>query len=518
MSSLGEESPVPSDRNKRPRRFARVVAALFATGLALAFLWAASRASDEISFPPVAFAERLIRLAPGDAATFFIDTLGHLALVLLSVGAVLCFLALGALLPLAIGGGERPRPYLTGAAFGLIGASATLAAPVAPAVLPTVLSSAAAAGLYAVSVDWLVGVVGSSEVEADRSRRAALASAGAAVLGFVAAGTVLGRLARRFAGPNTDVAIRSPDVRAPSPERPPFPAIAGLSPEVTSADDHYVVDIDLVDPTVEADGWVLEVEGLVEKPLALSFAGLQRDFELVEQHSVLTCISNTVGGPLVGSSRWMGVRLADVLERVGVAEAAVDVVFRCADGYSSSIPVRAAQGPSVLLAIAQNGHPLQQEHGFPCRVRAPEFYGVKNAKWLERIELVGDDYRDYWTERGWSERAVVRTQSRIDSPKGEVAAGEPAWVAGVAWAGTRGISRVEVSLDEGRSWEPAQLNTPLSEVAWMQWAYRWVPSARGTQAILCRAADGTGDVQERTARRPHPSGASGYDELEIDVI
>lgn len=518
MSSLGEESPAPSGRSQRPRRCAHAVAALFATGLSLAFLWAASRASDEISFPPLAFAERLIRLAPGDAATFFIDTLGHLALVLLSVAAVLCFLALGAFLPLAIGGGETPRPYLMGAAFGLIGVAASFAAPVAPAVLPTVLSAAAAAGLYAVSLDWLIGVVRSGEAETDRSRRAALGWAGAAVLGFVAAGTVFGRLARRLAGPNTDVAIRSPDIRAPSPDRPTFPARAGLSPEVTSANDHYVVDIDLVDPTVEADGWVLEIEGLVEKPLALTFIDLQRYFELVEQYSVLTCISNTVGGPLVGSSRWTGVRLAEVLERAGVAETAVDVVFRCGDGYSSSIPVRAAQEPSVLLALAQNGRPLQQEHGFPCRVRAPEFYGVKNAKWLERIELVGDDYRDYWTQRGWSETAVVRTQSRIDTPRAEVALGEPVWVAGVAWAGTRGISRVEVSLDEGRSWEPAQLNTPLSEVAWTQWAYRWVPSARGTHTILCRATDGTGKVQEGTIRRPHPSGASGYDELEIEVI
>ncbi len=504
-----EEKPVPP----RPSRGA----AFFATGLALAFLWAASRAGASIPFAPVSIAERVIRLTPGDAATFFIDTLGHRALVLLTTGAVVAFIVAGTLLPRVVGP-KRPRPYTTGASFGFLTLAASFAAPIPPSILPTVLVSVVAALLYGVCFEWLAGRLQPGEGLADEGRRAALAWVAAAALGFVAAGTVLGRVARRLAGPNTDVLIRVADVPAAMPGRASFPNIAGLSPEVTTVEDHYVVDIDLVDPVVEADGWTFEVRGLVEHPFALTFLDLQRDFELVEQYSVLTCISNTVGGPLVGSSRWMGVRLSDVLDRAAVSEDAIDIVFRCADGYSSSIPLADARDPTALLAIAHDGGPLRQEHGFPCRLRAPAFYGVKNAKWLEGIEVVGTDFSDYWTDRGWSESAVVRTQSRIDVPRARVVVGEALWVAGAAWAGIRGISQVEVSLDGGQKWQRTQLNEPLSPVAWTQWAYRWTPPGPGTYRLMCRATDGTGTVQESTVRRPHPSGASGYDMTEVEAV
>lgn len=203
------------------------------------------------------------------------------------------------------------------------------------------------------------------------------------------------------------------------------------------------MDIDIVDPVVEASYWSLSVGGLVEESLELSFADLQRRFRLVEEHSVLTCISNPVGGDLVGSSSWTGVRLGEVLSSAGVRDSASDVVFRCADGYSDSIPLLAAFDPSAILAIAQNGRPLTQEHGFPCRLRAPAVYGVKNAKWVEEIEVTGQDYLGYWEERGWSDVANVRTQSRIDTVESEPRVGQPTWIAGVAWAGARGVNSVE---------------------------------------------------------------------------
>lgn len=505
---MGEE-PVP-------RRTLRV-AGLFATGPSLAFLWAASRAGADIPFAPLSVAERVVRLTPGDAATFFIERLGHLALVVLTAGAVIAFAVVGTLLPQAFGA-RVPRPYATGVAFGLLTVAASSTAPMRPAIVPTVFVSAVGALLYGVCFDWLTGGSRPREPITDHGRRAAMAWLAAATLGFIAAGTALGRLARRLVGPDTNVPIRAVDVPARVPERTSFPDIAGLSPEVTAVEDHYVVDIDVVDPVVEADGWTLEVRGVVDRPLALTFFGLQRDFELVEQPSVLTCVSNPVGGPLIGSSRWTGVRLADVLDRAAVSDNALDVVFHCADGYSSSIPLADARDPTVLLAIAQNGRPLRQEHGFPCRLRAPALYGVKNAKWLESIEIVGRDFSDYWTDRGWSEAAVVRTQSRIDVPRGRVSAGRAVWIAGVAWAGIRGISRVEVYVDGGQRWQRAQLNEPLSPVAWTQWAYRWTPPRTGTYRIQCRAADGTGTVQPSTVRRPHPSGASGYDVVEIEAV
>lgn len=295
-----------------------------------------------------------------------------------------------------------------------------------------------------------------------------------------------------------------------------LPQDPGISPEITSVSDHYVVDIDLIDPLVEAPGWTLSVHGLVDRSLTLTFPELQRRFRLVEQYSVLTCISNPVGGPLVGNSKWTGVPVGEVLAEAGHQGGSVDVVFRCADGYSDSIPVTAALDPSVILAIAQNGRPLSQEHGFPCRVRAPAVYGMKNAKWVEEIEVVGFDYKGYWERRGWSDVAVVRTESRIDTA-GRPTAGQATWIGGVAWAGTRGISRVEVSVDDGRTWAQAMVHPPLSPLAWPQWAYRWTPGRPGIYRVMCRAVDGEGRVQDRTERPPHPSGASGYHEIVLDV-
>ncbi|MGH2683404.1 MAG: molybdopterin-dependent oxidoreductase [Actinomycetota bacterium] len=494
------------------------VSGLLAGGLALSFLWAASRVDGSIPFPPLNVAERIIRLTPGGVATFFIDILGHNALRLLTAGTVLAFLVLSTVLPEASRARGAVRPTLAGAALGAAAAGAALADPTPPHPVAALLTSAGAGILYAVCLAWLTEAAPEERHEQlDRSRRRALALVGTAAAAIALGGTALGRLARRLAGPDTDVPIRAPDEAAATPSRPLFPRIHGLSPEVTSAADHYVVDIDLLDPVVEADGWTLTVGGLVERPLTITFSQLQRDFTLVEEYSVLTCISNEVGGGLVGSSSWIGVRLGEVLGRARLREGAVDVVLRCADGYAASLPVETALDPGAILAIAQNRRPLTQEHGFPCRLRVPALYGVKNAKWVEEIEVVASEFRDYWTRRGWSETAVVRTQSRIDAVGSEIRAGEAAWIAGLAWAGARGIARVEVSVDAGATWAPARMNLPLSPLAWTQWAYRWVPQAPGTHLVLSRAFDGLGAVQDPATRPPHPSGASGYHQVDVRV-
>lgn len=286
---------------------------------------------------------------------------------------------------------------------------------------------------------------------------------------------------------------------------------------MTPADKHYVVDIDLLDPVVEAAGWTLTVGGLVERPLRLAFSELQDEFPLLEEVAVLTCISIWVGGPLVGSSRWTGVRLRDVLTTAGLRQDAVDIVFRCADGYTESLPLERAMDPSVLLVIAQDGRPLRQEHGFPCRLRAPAVYGMKNPKWLQGIEVVDRDHQGYWEQRGWSEDATVRTESRIDTVGSNLRVGSSTWVAGVAWAGIGGISMVEVSTDGGGTWEPAVLHPSLSRIAWTQWAFQWTPTMPGTYQVLCRATDGAGVIQDATRRSPHSSGATGYHKVQPEV-
>jgi DMSO/TMAO reductase YedYZ molybdopterin-dependent catalytic subunit len=489
------------------------VAGGLAGAFALSFLWAANRIEPAVPFPPLLVAERIIRLTPGDLATFFIDTLGPNAVRLLAVGSIIGFLVVAALLPEATAAGSRARPYRAGAVVAILSAFSGFFAPSAPPPAATVLGSLAGGSLYAVSMAWFAD---ENKGNADLSRRRALISLGAVAVGFAVGGTLLARAARRLEGPDTDVAIRAPDEPAGLPKGTEFPEIPDLSAEVTAVADHYVVDIDLMDPVVKADGWILRIGGMVQTPTDLTLSTLQ-SFTIVEEYSVLTCISNPVGGDLVGSSAWTGVRLGEVLSRAGTLEDAVDVVFRCADGYSDSIPVEVAFDLSVILAIGQNGQPLTWEHGFPCRVRVPSVYGMKNVKWLEEIEVAGRDYRGYWEQRGWSDVATVRTQSRIDVVGPNLIAGRPAWVAGVAWAGDRGVSSVQISVDGGRTWQEAMLRAPVSGIAWTQWALRWSPPAPGSYRIVCRAVDGDGRRQEATERPPHPSGASGYHEVEAEV-
>lgn len=404
-------------------------------------------------------------------------------------------------------------------AFGALVAIASMVGTSHPSTLAVLVAGTVAAVVYGLTMHAIAVVSRAPATDgsgARMTRRSAVVAAGAAAVAVVGAGSALGALlepARRRA---RSFALRRPDRPARPPARSPLPAVQGRPPEITPAAEHYVVDIDLVDPAIDAAGWTLELGGEVDRPLRLGVDALQRDFELVEEFSVLTCISNEVGGPLVGSSSWTGVRLGDLLQRAGVRPGADEVVFRSTDGYTSSLRIEQARGPDVLVAIAQGGRPLSRAHGFPCRLRVPALYGMKNPKWLERIELRRTPVAAYWVRRGWSDRAVVRTMSRIDvAPDARL--GQAAWIAGVAWAGNREISAVEVSLDGGRSWRRAQVHAPLSPLAWTQWSYRLTPERRGSQSVLSRAIDGDGHVQEARRRQPHPSGASGYHELSFQV-
>lgn len=489
-------------------------AGLLAATVALAFEWAASRVDDGVTFAPLALGDRLIRLAPGDAATFAIDSLGKTASIALAVVVTLGFVAVGAVLPALTASTGRPRPSVAGAVFALCLLAASVVAPVRPSVLASAGVAAVAGLLYAVSVGSLLTSAGRPAGGQDPDRRRALLWIASSAFGLVLAGSLTGRLLRR--GPNTAVALKRPLPADPVPGGSGFPRVPGLSSQITSVADHYVVDINLDKPSVDADDWRLRVGGLVDAPASLSFAELQNRFDVIEQVSVLTCISNGVGGPLVGNAAWSGVRLRDVLKAAGVRRGAVDVVFGCADGYDVSIPVARAMQSTALLAIGQNGRPLTQDHGFPCRLRVPALYGMMNVKWVESIELIDSNHEGYWAKRGWSEIGEVRTQSRIDTPQ-TARVGEPTWIAGVAWAGDRQISRVEVSVDGGRSWQRAMLDAPRSAVAWTQWAHRWTPERAGTVRVLCRASDGTGRRQDAVERPPHPDGATGYHDTEIRV-
>jgi DMSO/TMAO reductase YedYZ molybdopterin-dependent catalytic subunit len=494
------------------------LAGVLASGVALSVLFVWSAITTSVAFPPTALAEFIIRTTPGSVATALIEAFGHWArraLTLLAIAGAAWF---GAEVLWRSRRDGRPNVLVAGLISSILSLLAMYAGPAEVDPVPAFLACATAAVVYMYVARVFLTSLGASHEGADPGRRRALAWGIGTAAGVALAGSGLGMLLRRLGGPDTDVPIADPRRPATIPPRDPFPEIAGLTPEVTSAEDHYVVDINLVQPSVEAEGWSLGVTGLVSSPLTLDFSDLQR-FPVVEEYATLTCVSNEVGGDLVGHSSWRGVRLADVLSAAGADESAVDVVFRGADGYSDSIPFEVAQDPRVLIAFGQNGEPLSQAHGFPARIRVPPIFGMKNVKWLEEIEVVAQDYEGYWQDRGWSDEAVVRTESRIDvaGDDGRASVGERAWIAGIAWAGVRGISKVEVSLDDGNTWEQAILKDPISPISWRQWAFAWEPTTSGDFTVICRATDGEGATQTERRDPPHPSGATGWHAVDVTV-
>lgn len=493
-----------------------LVAGGFAGAVALALLWGISRIAPSLVFPPLALAEFVIRATPGDIATFFIEQLQHWAIRSLAIGATAAIVAVGALLAWQGAGRGPTHTGVAVAAFALILFAAAFAANVQPSPGAALVVAAIGGGAYWAALAWLLNAASTAlGTEADIPRRRALAGAASAALGLALGGTLLGRLLD--AGGGGDAEIGTPSQRAKLPDRRPFPRISGLAPEITPVADHYVVDINLTKPVVDPDSWTLTVDGLVDQPMQIGFDELQSRFGLVEQYSVLTCVSNEVGGPLIGNSKWTGVPLRSVLDAAGLQTDAQDLLLTAADGYTVTISPEVALEHTALLAVAQGGEPLTAEHGAPCRLRVPKLYGMMNCKWLERIEAIGADEQGYWAQRGWSDVAIVRTQSRIDTVDPSPSVGAESWIAGVAWAGDRRISRVEVSTDGGASWNAALVHKPISSVAWSQWAYKWVPEQGGAAQLAVRAADGEGRLQTPERSAPHPAGATGYHEVEVEV-
>jgi DMSO/TMAO reductase YedYZ molybdopterin-dependent catalytic subunit len=234
-------------------------------------------------------------------------------------------------------------------------------------------------------------------------------------------------------------------------------------------------------------------------------------------------VSNDINGSLISNAQWTGVKLSDLFQDVGgVQQAAGYVVFYSLDDYSVAIPLAKAMSPESMLAFNMNGQPLPVGHGYPARALVPGLYGMMSAKWLKEVMIVGKNYEGYWQTRGWSGTAVINTVAFIVVPQAgnSVSLSQnngSVMVAGYAFAGDRGISKVEVSFDGGKTWQQAQLKPPLSKLTWALWAIEWKPPSTGSYTIYARATDGTGQVQTSVATPTFPYGATGYAYIEFDV-
>ena len=345
-----------------------------------------------------------------------------------------------------------------------------------------------------------------------------------AVGASVAVATVAGVGGRWLTSRRAVTAARAA-VRLPAPVRaaPPIPADAELAlPQltryVTPNSDFYRIDTALYAPQVDPAGWQLRIHGMVDNPITLSFADLLARPQ-VERYVTLACVSNEVGGDLIGNARWLGVLVKDLLLQARPQAGADQVVSRSADGWTCGTPTAALlDGRDAMLAVGMNGEPLPVEHGFPVRMVVPGLYGYVSAcKWIVELEVTRfADFDAYWVPRGWSRQAPVKTQSRIDTPRAgtRVPAG-PVTIAGVAWAQHRGVTGVQVQVDDG-PWRDATLAGAVSVDTWRQWSLPWT-ATKGSHTLRVRAVDATGAVQTDKQAPPAPDGASGRHEVSVQV-
>ncbi len=295
-----------------------------------------------------------------------------------------------------------------------------------------------------------------------------------------------------------------------------FRSHGALSTIVTPNEEFYIVSKNIFDPQVGVEGWTLEVDGLVERPMSLSYDDL-RALPAIEEYVTLECISNEVGGDLIGNAEWKGVALEEILEQAGLRPGVVDISFQASDGYSESIALERALNRDVMVAYEMNGEPLSDRHGFPARLIVPGFFGLKSVKWLTHISPVDHDFQGYWQKRGWTDNPIVKTMSRFDIP----AAGASEVVGtvdlgGVAFAGDRGISAVEFSLDNGVTWSEAELvEGPLSPYTWVIWTATASVDQPGDVRAIVRATDGDGRVQIHFRQGTLPDGATGHHTIRV---
>ncbi|HJT94137.1 MAG TPA: molybdopterin-dependent oxidoreductase [Mycobacterium sp.] len=509
-----------TDTARRRARLAGAVAA--AAALAVTEVVAATNGASLLEVIGTQFINRFAAPLKDLAVAVF----GTNDKVALEIGIVVVALAVGSSLGAAA---LRRRQVATigFAAFGLVGFAAGLSDPLASKAgigFGAVLGVAAGIGVSWVLLQRVDAASPTAPVAASMddprvragSRRAFLGLVGAAGGASLLAGGIA-RVVRDAAG---DVAARVlPRARrvTPVPASQPF-AVDGLSAYVTPNADFYRIDTALFVPRVNVDRWTLEVSGLVDKPFRVTYDELLA-MDLVEEPVTLQCVSNEVGGSLVGTASWLGVPLAGLLERAKPRREATQIVGRSVDNFTVGFPTAVGlDGRTALVAVGMNGEVLPQRHGYPARLVVAGLYGYVSAtKWLRQIELTRlEDFDAYWIPRGWAKEAPIKTASRIDVPrKGARLVSGRVPIAGVAWAPNRGIASVQVRVDDG-SWIEAQLGDVASDDTWVQWLYEW-DATPGDHKVAVRAVDKHGDVQTSNETPPRPDGATGYHTRSVTV-
>ncbi|HEV2141374.1 MAG TPA: molybdopterin-dependent oxidoreductase, partial [Candidatus Dormibacteraeota bacterium] len=298
----------------------------------------------------------------------------------------------------------------------------------------------------------------------------------------------------------------------------PESGLRGISPAITPVQNFYVVSKNFADPTVDGQGWKLSVGGMANRSFSLSLSDL-RALPSASEYVTLECISNNVGGDLMSTGTFKGVRLSDLVAMASPQSQATWVSFRAIDGYTESLPLSLVQGaPEIMVAYELDGADLPMAHGYPARMLIPGHYGMKGPKWLDAIELGSHETGGYWEQQGWDHNAIVKTTARFDAPRdGDILKAGSVEIGGVAFAGTRGISKVEYSTDGGSTWSGAPFDPPLSELTWVVWRSTWTPSAEGAYRLVVRATDSTGAPQTRLSTPSYPTGAAGYHTIQVNI-
>lgn len=503
------------------------VAGVASGGLALAVAEVLAAVISPTTAPLLVVGDAFVDLTPPWLKDVAISTFGTNDKLALFVGMAVVVAALAALAGVV----ALRRRWAGVALVALLGVVAAVAAMTRPGAgmldaLPSLAGVAVGAVVLGRLVDRLATAVDSRRAaEAGTTpaaaRRSFLAAAGVTTLAAAvagAAGRLVGRSARDVSAGRAALDLPAPAQAAPAPSDAVTLDVDGITPWQTPNADFYRIDTALTVPRVDPRGWRLRVHGLVDEEVEISFDDLVAS-DLVEAWVTLTCVSNPVGGDLAGNARWLGLPIRELLRRARPRGDADMVLSTSVDGFTASTPLDVLMAaPEALLAVGMNGEPLPLEHGYPVRMVVPGLYGFVSAtKWVVDLEVTRfADATAYWTDRGWAEKAPVKTASRIDVPQpfAKLSPGRVV-VAGVAWAQTRGIERVEVSVDDGE-WMEAELAEQYDVDTWRQWRLEW-DATPGSHTLRVRATDGTGETQTAERVDPVPDGATGWHSVVVTV-